>query len=64
MLPNAGNVIDIDGNVYQSVRIGNQVWTVENLKTTQYNDGTPIMHVPDSATWLDIYQTSSPTAAY
>ena len=50
MLPNAGNVTDIDGNVYQSVRIGNQVWTTENLKTTKYNDGTAITYVPDSAT--------------
>ena len=41
MIPNAGNVTDADGNVYQSVRIGNQVWTVENLRTTTYNDGTP-----------------------
>jgi hypothetical protein len=57
MIPNAGNVTDADGNVYQRVRIGNQVWTVENLKTTKYNDGTNIPYSgslqPGSDSWSE-----------
>jgi len=49
-------VTDADGNVYHGVTIGAQVWTVENLKTTKYNDGTDIPLVTDGAAWdaLDV----------
>ena len=34
--------IDIEGNSYEAVRIGNQIWMAENLKTRTYNDGSAI----------------------
>lgn len=51
MIVCAGTVTDIDGNVYQTVQIGDQVWTVENLRTTKYNDGSSIPRITDSLAW-------------
>jgi uncharacterized protein (TIGR02145 family) len=52
-------VKDIDGNVYNTVIIGTQLWMTENLKTTRYRDGSPINNITDSTAW-----TNQTTGAY
>jgi uncharacterized protein (TIGR02145 family) len=64
MIVCAGTVTDIDGNVYQTVRIGNQVWMAENLRVTKHNDGSAISLVTDSAAWEGIEYSNLPTPAY
>jgi uncharacterized protein (TIGR02145 family) len=36
-------VVDYDGNVYPTVEILNRCWTRENMRSTHYADGTPLV---------------------
>jgi uncharacterized protein (TIGR02145 family) len=49
-------VSDIDGNIYETVLIGNQVWMAENLMTTRMNDGTEISLLTDKPEWQKAYE--------
>jgi uncharacterized protein (TIGR02145 family) len=49
-----GSVTDIDGNEYEIILIGNQVWMAENLKTGTYNNGTVIPKVTDDTDWFNL----------
>jgi uncharacterized protein (TIGR02145 family) len=49
----AGNCeyTDIDGNIFHSVTIGDQLWMAENLKVTHYQNGDSILMVISDSTW-------------
>ena len=49
-----GNVTDIEGNIYNTVEIGTQVWMSENLKTIRYRQGGPIPYVAGNTEWSNL----------
>jgi hypothetical protein len=46
--PKGEVLTDADGNEYTMVKIGNQTWMGENLKTSKFNDGGQIFPFPDA----------------
>ena len=51
--PGATTVTDIDSNTYNTVKIGNQCWMKENLRTTRYADG---VNIPMGYSFIDPYR--------
>ncbi|GEM_PF-4711789 len=47
-------VVDYDGNIYDTVIIGSQVWLKQDLRVTHYNNGDLIPNITDSANWLTL----------
>ncbi len=52
--PPVTTVTDFDGNVYQTITIGTQVWMAENLKVTHYCNGDAIPNVTDGTQWSNL----------
>lgn len=50
-------VTDIDGNHYNAVRIGNQIWMASNLRTTRFANGEEI---PTPTSSNDFFSSSYP----
>jgi uncharacterized protein (TIGR02145 family) len=48
------SITDADGNTYRTVAIGTQLWMQSDLKTTRFNDNSPIPYVPDNTDWRNL----------
>ena len=59
-----GTLIDIDGNNYNTVKIGKQWWMAENLKVTRNADGTAVPLVEDIETWKELADNESSFCYY
>lgn len=57
-------VYDIEGNLYKTVRIGNQEWMAENLRTSKYSDGTAIQNVVKKNDWDKLADTAKAWCLY
>ena len=70
-----GTVTDIDGNIYQTVVMGDDCWLRENLRVTHYSDGQTITPAPEAPnnnpeniarygrlyTWFSVLNGAEPT---
>jgi uncharacterized protein (TIGR02145 family) len=54
-------VADFEGNLYNTIKIGTQVWMAENLKSTKFNNGNDISNIAEDATWSSV---STPAFCY
>ena len=57
------NVTDIEGNIYDVVTIGNQIWMAENLKVTKYPNNTSIPLISNNTAW-DALEDNNTDDAY
>lgn len=53
-IENTGTVTDIDGNIYNTIQIGDQTWMAENLKVTHYRNGDPIPYLAEGTEWANL----------
>jgi uncharacterized protein (TIGR02145 family) len=49
--PGTPSVMDVDGNIYHTVQIGNQCWTQSNLKVSKYRNGDNIPTGLSNSDW-------------
>lgn len=54
-----GKVTDIEGNTYNTIGIGSQIWMAENLKTITLRDNSPIPLILNDSIWGTNYYHSA-----
>lgn len=58
------SVADYDGNSYNTIKIGDQWWMADNLKTTHFSDGTEIPMVESDLDWINLDYTDKAYCYY
>ena len=53
-------VTDIDGNVYHTAKIGNQVWMAENLNVSRFRNGDSIPQAKSTEEWQRAGENEQP----
>jgi uncharacterized protein (TIGR02145 family) len=59
-----GTLSDIQGNQYQTVRIGNQVWMAENLDVDRFRNGDRIPEAKSEEEWKRAGENGEPAWSY
>jgi len=54
-------ISDIEGNIYNTVSIGNQIWMASNLSTSRYRNGAYIPYILNSNQWAS---TKTPALSF
>jgi uncharacterized protein (TIGR02145 family) len=44
-------ITDIDGNIYKTIQIGNQLWMASNLNVSHYKNGESLPNISDKTVW-------------
>ncbi len=58
------NLTDIDGFQYNTIRMGTQTWTAENLNVTRFRNGDPIMEAQTMDEWREADLAGIPAWCY
>jgi uncharacterized protein (TIGR02145 family) len=61
---NDGAAKDQDGNTFKTVRIGNQVWSAENLNVGTFRNGDPITEIRTEEEWENAANNDTPVWSY
>jgi uncharacterized protein (TIGR02145 family) len=60
----AQTAIDIDGNHYTTINIGNQTWMSQNLNVSHFRNGDIIPEVTNNREWQDAWRNHTPAWCY
>jgi len=61
---NDENLIDVEGNIYSTVKIGNQIWMAENLNVGMSSSGVQIPEIKDDKEWENAGYSGKPAFCY